>query len=253
MTTLPKVSGIMPVGCGDRYFIVAANAFLSQRYEGELELVIVDNSDESIESLLPVDDRIVYHRCARMAVGALRNLGTSLSTGDVCVSIDEDDWSHPDRIATQVQRLIDTGKAVTGFHSIFYYDTHNDSTFKYWYEPAGRNHPPYACGSSQMYTRAWWTKHKFPETGVEDYPFSRNALNHNQLDSIDAAHLFVARAHSDSTCYPKQLGVHRQFPAVPRAALPAEFFTAINPITVKPAAKQKAKRNQKTSNAPTQE
>jgi glycosyltransferase involved in cell wall biosynthesis len=74
---LPKVSGILPVGCGDRYFRVAMSAFLAQTYEGELELVVVDNSDKPIEDLLPDDDRIKYFRSDRLPVGALRNAGTS--------------------------------------------------------------------------------------------------------------------------------------------------------------------------------
>lgn len=247
MTALPKVSGILPVGAGDKYFRVAMNAFLTQRYEGELELVVVDNSDEPIEALLPDDERIKYVRCERMPVGALRNHGTSFATGDICVSIDEDDWSHHDRLAVQVQRLIDTGKAVTGFHSILYYAVVDGSTYRYWYETSGRNHPPYACGSSQMYTRAWWEKHPFPATGVEDYTFGSEALHHGQLDSCNGEHLLVARARTDSMCAPTQLGVHRQFPAVATDELPREFYAAIaeSASAIAPA-KARAKAQPKT-------
>lgn len=240
MSDLPKVSGILPVGYGSDYFRVAADAFLASTYAGELELVILDNNETPLDqSLIPNDARVKYYHCDRMPVGALRNLGTSYATGDICISLDEDDWSHPERVGQQVGRLIGTGKSVTGFHSIYYYDTNDRKTYKYWYEP-NRNHPPYACGSSQCYLKSWWEKHKFPETGVEDFAFQQKALHNNELDSIDGAELLVARAHGDSMCHPTQLGTHRQFPAVPQDALPAEFYRAISPkVVARPKSKSK--------------
>lgn len=227
----PKVSGILPVGYGDRFFRVAAAAFLASTYAGELELIILDNSDDPIESLVPDDPRIKYFRCDRLPVGALRNLGTSYSSGDICMTIDEDDWSGIDRVAQQVERLQSTGRAVTGFHALLYYDMATGATFKYHFEP-NRPHPPYACGSSQCYARTWWEEHKFPATGIEDWGFAQEALNADQLDSIDGAQLLIARAHNTSTCYPTQLGSHRQFPAVPKQDLPAEFYLAIAPKAI---------------------
>jgi glycosyltransferase involved in cell wall biosynthesis len=244
MSELPKVSGILPVGYGDTYFRVAAAAFLASTYEGELELIILDNNEQPIESLIPDDPRVKYYHCDRMPVGALRNLGTSSATGDICITIDEDDWSHPERVGEQVGRLIGTGKQVTGFHSIYYFDMSNSGTYKYWFEP-NRPHVPYACGSSQCYKRSWWDKHKFPETGIEDYAFQGEALAANELDSVDGAELLVARAHDSSVCHPTQLGTHRQFPVVPKEELPAEFYAAIAPkAAVKP---QPRKKNSKAA------
>ena len=227
MSDLPKVSGILPVGYGDKYFRVAAYAFLSSTYEGELELIILDNNEKSIKDLIPDDPRVKYFKCRKMPVGALRNLGTSYATGSICFTVDEDDWSAAERVTQQVARLTSMNKQVTGFHSVYYYDMSNGSTYRYWYEPNKRPHPPYACGSSQCYTKAWWTQHPFPETGVEDYKFGQEALQNDQLDSIEGAGLLVARAHDDSVCFPTQLGHHSQFPSVPKDHLPKEFYTAI--------------------------
>lgn len=225
MNTLPKVSAILPVGYGDRYFRLALDCFLNQTYEGESEVIVVDNSTESIEHLLPIDKRIKYYRCERMPVGALRNLGTSYATGDVCVSADEDDWSSKDRVAEQVARLVESGKAVTGWHNILYYNTADDECFKYYFNAdRGTNHIPYACGTSHMYLRSWWEQHPYPNVGVEDYYFQQEAMQHDQLDSCDAEHLCVARAHSDSKCPISQYVGHRQFPRVHNDSLPKEFF-----------------------------
>jgi glycosyltransferase involved in cell wall biosynthesis len=234
MSDLPKVSGVLAVGYGDRYFRVAAAAFLASTYEGEMELIILDNNEDPIESLIPDDPRVRYYHCTRMPVGALRNLGASYATGDILISLDEDDWSHPDRVSVQVERLATTGRSVTGFHAISYLDTSDGRTYQYHYDP-NRPHLPYACGSSQCYTKAWWESHKYPETGIEDFAFQAEALRADQLDSIDGRALLVARAHHDSVCHPTQLGTHRQFPAVAPSTHPPEFFAAITPkVAAKP-------------------
>jgi len=230
----------MPACYGDMA-LLAVQCFLTQTYEGELELIVLDNNVEgdTIQDLLPEDDRIHYYRVDKMPVGALRNLGTSYATGDIICTWDCDDWYHPERVSQQVARMQETGKQVTGFHSIYYYDMSNGQTYKYHYEP-NRPHPPYACGSSQCYTKAWWMDHKFPATGIEDYLFQLEALNSNELDSIDGAELLVARAHGDSVCAHDQYGRHRQFPPVPHDELPAEFYAAIAPKAVaKPKSKSK--------------
>src|ERR1039457_5372031 len=116
MLGLPEVSAVMPVGKGDTYYPLALACFHSQDYEGELELIVVDNSDEPIS--VRDDSRIKYYREEKMPVGALRKYGNSQATGDVLINWDEDDWSAPNRISWQVQRLADTHKALTGFHNI---------------------------------------------------------------------------------------------------------------------------------------
>ena len=241
MSDLPKVSCVMPA-CYGEIALLSVQSFLGQTYQGELELIVLDNNVEgkTIENLLPTDPRIKYHRCDRAAVGALRNMGNAYATGDIIANWDCDDWYHPERVGQQLGKLIGTGKAVTGMHSIYYYDCSNGSTYKYWYDP-GRPHPPYACGSSMVYLKSWWESHKFVEQGVEDLPFSTAALAAKQLDSIDGAELLVARAHSDSTCFPTQLGKHKQFPAVPKSDLPTAFYAAIAPPKVAAKPKQKAK------------
>jgi glycosyltransferase involved in cell wall biosynthesis len=214
----------MPVGYSDRFFRLALHCFLNQTYRGPVEIVVLDNSDQSIEHLLPDDKRIKYHLCQRMPVGALRNLGTTLATGDICITGDEDDWSSPDRVSAQVARLQETGKAVTGWHNIFYHDAETDECLKYRFERAGIPHIPYACGTSQVYLRTWWEKHPFPSTGVEDYAFQKAAQDAKQLDSTDAEGLCVARAHRDSKCPIGQYRGSRQFQLVPPSSLPPKFF-----------------------------
>jgi glycosyltransferase involved in cell wall biosynthesis len=111
---LPKVSCILPTGYGQQYVKTAIQCFLDQTYEGELELVVVDNNQEPVKNVLPNDDRIKYVACGQgKSVGYLRNLGISHSSGDVICIWDEDDWHSADRVAEQVKRLQLSGFSTT--------------------------------------------------------------------------------------------------------------------------------------------
>ena len=225
----PRVSCILPTGYGDKYVPLAIQCFLNQRYEGERELIIVDNNDAEISfgCEIPADESriaVQYFRCPRMSVGALRNFGTERATGEICISWDEDDFYSADRIAFQVNRLLETGKSVTGFHNLLYYDMRDGRAWKYFYEPRG-NHQPYAPGGSQCYLKSWWESHRFEETGVEDLPFTTVALHANALDSTDCGSMYVARMHGNNII-PKQIA-GRQWQQISPDDLPEEFRHAI--------------------------
>jgi glycosyltransferase involved in cell wall biosynthesis len=226
---LPKVSCILPTGYGTEFVRTAVECFLSQKYEGEIELIVVDNNSEgeTIEHLLPADERINYHRSERMSVGALRNLGTRRATGEICITWDEDDWYSSERVAFQVGRLLQTGLSVTGFHNLNYFDESNGRAWKYFFSP-DRPHHPYAPGGSQCYRKDWWEKHKFEEVGIEDLPFTTAALHAKQLDSTDCGQMYVARIHGNNIV-PKQL-VGKQWQRISAADLPTEFFRCLTGV-----------------------
>jgi len=212
----------MPVGAGARFFRVALSCFLNQTYTGRLDVLVLDNSTQPIEHLLPQDERVKYLRCERMSIGALRNLGAAHTVGDIIVNGDEDDWSSADRVAVQLERLQAAGKSVTGFHNLLFYDTSDQRCYRYQYG----GHPPYAVGTSQMYTRSWWGQHPFQAISKgEDFWFQKDAADAGQLDSCDCGQLAVARGHGDSTC-PPSFG-RSAFPLVPSTSLPREFWLAV--------------------------
>jgi glycosyltransferase involved in cell wall biosynthesis len=223
---LPKVSCIMPTCFGEKYVRTALACWTAQNYEGELELVVLDNNVEDVVFGFYAFLDVKYIRTTRKPVGALRNEAIKEATGEIICMWDEDDWSATNRIAAQVDRLLQTGKAVTGWHNVFYWGESTDKTFKYLYSPTGHKVAPYAIGMSHCFRKSWWDKHPYVEQGVEDRIFSDTAMFLGQLDSCDAGQLYVARAHGNNACL-KQLG-SRHFPEVERSAFPKEFFDAMS-------------------------
>jgi len=229
--TSPSVSCILPCGYGDKYINDAIACWSSQEYEGHCELVILDNNDVPLmtpELQRDLRPNVKYTVTTRKPVGALRNEGIRQGSGDVICIWDEDDWSAPNRVTEQVTRLLASGKSVTGWHNVLYWDEATGETYKYYYSP-DRPHPPYAMGASHCFFRSWWEKHPYVMDGVEDRIFSDEALHAGQLDSCDAGRLYVARIHDSNVIRKNRyLGHHKQWPAVERSTFPQEFLRLVS-------------------------
>lgn len=232
MTQSPLVSAVMPTKDRAAYAPLAIACFLGQTY-AERELVIMEDGRQSIEHLIPADPRIRYIKMGPgyRTLGAKRNYLAAEARGEIIIHWDDDDWSAPGRMAAQVAYLLASGKAVTGYHRIYYWDEQKGKAFQYRFSGPG----PYACGTSQCYLRSFWAKHSFPLMSFgEDSKFSHAASMQRQLTSVDGGQMMVVRHHAASTSHPN-LGAFC-FPAVDRKELPAEFFLAITQSLNRPIA-----------------
>ena len=125
-------------------------------------------------------------------VGEKRNFGTQLAQGEIVASWDDDDWSAPGRLADQIGRLQQSGKAVTGYHSMLFTDGE-----QWWRYKGSAN---YALGTSLCYRKSWWSIHRFSAKQIgEDGDFARGADMTGQLISVDACELMVASIHKGNT------------------------------------------------------
>lgn len=107
----PKVSVIMPTyspGFGIR---TAVRGLLEQTWQN-LEIIIVDDASPTkyqhvFSELAHLDPRVrVIHQKHNAGAYVARNAGLAQATGDFVTTADDDDWSHPDKIALQVSLLL---------------------------------------------------------------------------------------------------------------------------------------------------
>lgn len=143
----PLVSCVMLTFPGrERFAAEARGCFEAQTYPN-LELVVVD--------------------CAG-AVGAKRNMGASRSRGEIIAHWDDDDWSHPERIAKQVGLLLESGAEICGVRDIELWD---DKTGERWLYTGA---PGYLVGTSLLYHKEVWRRHPFEPLQIgEDTRFIR--------------------------------------------------------------------------------
>jgi glycosyltransferase involved in cell wall biosynthesis len=108
----PKVSVIMPTFSPGPGIRTAIRGLLEQTWQN-LEIIIVDDASPKeyrrvFSDLGRADDRIrVIHQEQNAGAYVARNAGLAEATGEFITTADDDDWSHPDKIASQVSVLIE--------------------------------------------------------------------------------------------------------------------------------------------------
>lgn len=215
------VSCIMPT-CNRRHLIpVALKCYVSQDWPDK-ELVVIDDGLDSVEDLVKqmVPDAIYIKLKDKQVIGTKRNVACEVAAGDVVCHFDDDDWSADDRIRDQVIRLRESGRQMTGYHSITYWN----GTRAYRYVS---HTPQYALGTTLCYRKSFWQTHKFPAKNyAEDNPLVYEAREAGQLIAVDAGQMMVVRAHTSCTSNAKKMS-QNTWPEVPLESLPRQFFEAI--------------------------
>ncbi len=91
----------------------AIRCFANQRYQAR-ELIIVCHGTSNYRRYLAglarqhkIADVAIFDAAQDMSLGALRNRALDAASGDLICIWDDDDCSHPDRLATQVANLTD--------------------------------------------------------------------------------------------------------------------------------------------------
>lgn len=105
-----KVSVIIPIYNTAQYLEKCISSILKQTYT-DFELIAIndgssDGSEDIIKKFIAVESRIVYRDFNNAGVGASRNRGLDVATGEYVIFIDSDDWVDPDFIKDFVVNII---------------------------------------------------------------------------------------------------------------------------------------------------
>ena len=192
-TPNPLITAIMPTTASRlRYLPGAFRCFLSQTYENK-ELVIV--SEDSIEAHIPDHPAIRFVKIDGPAtVGHKRNVACENAAGEVVVHWDDDDWSAPERMATQLAVLKRFDVPVTGFNSMCFSQEWDGKLMRY-----SNDDREYATGTSLMYLRGYWRSHRFENLNLAEDTRFTHAIPKGKIVAIDGTKLCVARDHKENT------------------------------------------------------
>lgn len=166
------------------------------------------------------DYNIAYHRTDTLSpqrsIGDLRNYAASWQSDrnpDVFIHWDDDDWSHPNRIAEQVAFLQQSGADAVGYREMLFWRTDPGEAWIY-----SNPHPRYCLGTSLCYWRSAWERNPFPDTsrGEEGQPLvgwqsKLNCVSQSSVDMRDNVQVFdwdegqlrarmIALIHGGNTC-----------------------------------------------------
>jgi glycosyltransferase involved in cell wall biosynthesis len=196
------VSAIMPTQNRRRFIPRAIESFLLQDWP-EKELVVVDSGTDRVEDLIrevPNAKYIFYTEpCPEwrpnVPIGTKRNIACENATGEIIVHFDDDDYSQPNRISDQVEKLRESGKSVVGYNRIKEFSEFTGNLNEY----AVPN--DMAAGTSLCYRKSWWVNHKFKHTSFgEDWMFIEEAKELNELITGDGRQFITSTAHPGNTC-----------------------------------------------------
>ncbi len=153
--------------------------------------ILVVSDGEPVADLIPPGVRHL-HLDGQRKIGPKRNAGCEQARGEIITHFDDDDFSAPGRLVDQLQRLCESGKAVTGYYSMRFTDGRS------WWQYRGAS--CYALGTSLCYRRDWWVAHPFEPVHVgEDNGFVYAAQRAGQLVSAEAGDLMWATNHAGNT------------------------------------------------------
>lgn len=197
MAAEPLVSCIMPTH-NRRRFVAQAIAYFERQDYPFRELIVVDDGDDAIGDLVPVDDRFRYVRIAEhMPLGRKRNLACEQSRGEIICHWDDDDWYARDRVRRQVDGLLRSGCEVCGVPEILHYRLHAGEAWLYSSLPGERR---WVGGGTLVYHRSAWEHDPFPDVHVgEDAAFMWQ-LEPDRVHALpESTDLYVALLHDRNT------------------------------------------------------
>jgi glycosyltransferase involved in cell wall biosynthesis len=198
----PLVSCILPTAGRRSFSILAVERFFAQDYPRK-ELIVVDDGNEPIWDVVGALPSVRYLRAPeRSNVGAKRNLGCIVATGEIFVQWDDDDWYGPDRLSQQVAPLADGRADISALEMRWIVKVPEG---EFWTVSPGVHRRMFYCdvhGGTLAFTRAVWASGtRYPESSLpESVGFLRNAFNQGaRLLRVANDELFVYVRHSANT------------------------------------------------------
>jgi glycosyltransferase involved in cell wall biosynthesis len=226
------VSAIMPTRGRPALARKAVQCFLDQTW-WPAELLIMDDAECRSFDAAPREASIRYwlHE-QRLTIGAKRNALCKEARGEFIIHFDSDDWSDPQRIDDQVERLLTTHTEVTGYHSLLFWSMKSergrlwDAAPRPVHNKPGTITAPVVTGTSLCYRRRWWERHQFENRQtMEDTVFGAAAHKEGVLSSVDSRGLIVARAeHGENTSTARDISKLTGWPYVARSSMPPRFL-----------------------------
>jgi len=184
----------------------AIRCFQAQTY-GPKELVVLRSGPDAECPLSSVEDwnhnEHCFHVPLGLSIGELRNVAIRESRGSVIAHFDDDDWSHPDRLARSME-LIDAGDELVGSSRVIF----TDGTRRWLYDgyaaapyahPTGEKVGPRYVGGTLVYRRRLWEGQPFDDVMMgEDTRFMAHHY-YARVANLNDESLYVARISDDNT------------------------------------------------------
>lgn len=167
----------MPTADREKYVPLAITYFLEQDYPHK-ELIIIDDGQRPIASLIPNHQHIHYYYLQPVgSIGMKRNLACDKANGEIIVHWDDDDWHELDWLSAEVHFLINSNADICGLQHIHYYSAINNRLLTVLRQYEGMPNPMnWVHGSTMAYWKRFWERYNFKDLNKgEDDDFIQNS------------------------------------------------------------------------------
>lgn len=210
----------MPTYNRREFIAQSLKCYLSQDWTDK-ELIVVDDGEDVVEDLFLGIPGVTYYQVPKFeTLGQKVNFCCECANGEIIATWDDDDWYAPNRLTDQAMRIIDSGKAVTGYSTMVFFDGSRASQY--------RGAPDYAVGNTQVYRKDFWEKNYFDFVNVGyDNGLVRRAREQKQIVCVPGEGMAVARIHGTNVTGRRgSIGDEKQWPWVSLDCLPKGFCRA---------------------------
>jgi FkbM family methyltransferase len=199
----PTVSVITPTYNRRLFLPTLIYLYQQQSYPKELrELIILDDSFESNEDLIPKDDHSIryYYQKEKLTLGEKRNKLNELTRGDVIICFDDDDYHFPERIAYSVTSLNSQKTLIAGSSKINVY--YSDIKEMHQYGPFSNSH---GTNGTFAYRKEYLKQHQHdPTKNAQEEPSFTNNFS-EKMAQLDPDKTIICISHSTNTFDKKKL------------------------------------------------
>jgi len=199
----PTVSVITPTYNRRLFLPMLIYLYQQQSYPKDLlELIILDDSPNSNEDLIPKNDKTIryYYQKEKMTLGEKRNKLNELAQGDVIICFDDDDYHFPERISYSVCCLNSQKALIAGSSKINVY--YVDIKEMHQYGPFSNSH---GTNGTFAYRKEYLKQHKHdPTKNAQEEPSFTNNFS-ERMAQLDPDKTIVCMSHSSNTFDKKKL------------------------------------------------
>lgn len=170
--------------------------FNYQTYPQEnMELIIIDDSPESNQDIIPDQANIRYiYIDEHIKLGYKRNLLNKAAIGDIIVCFDDDDYYSPERVSHAVTKLNASKCQIAASSIIHIYYTHLDQIYEFG--PYGNYH---GTNGTMAYTKKYLLDHNY----IDDKEQAEESHFTNQFSEpmcqLDPRKVMLCISHKNNT------------------------------------------------------
>jgi glycosyltransferase involved in cell wall biosynthesis len=168
--------------------------FLRQDYPQEnMELLIGDDGECKMESLIPDIENIKYIKYEGISLGEKRNKLCERAKGDIMIFMDDDDFYPIDKVSECVKVLNNSDYLITGSSIMYVFFTKFNVIYRFG--PYGQFHS--TCGTL-AFKKKYIEENKFPHVNkAEEQKFLKNFKN--PLIQMKPEKSILVIAHNNNT------------------------------------------------------